>query len=147
MGGCRCKSRRLSLSLSLSVFSLFLSLSLSFSLFLSLSFARSLSLPLRYLLGGVHHVAAGAIAALAVVEQVVVPVVGVLRRVLLRPVALPGKGNSNSHGARPVHLTIAMIQWIRTRRLSSPNELRVGFCFDQLLCHVYLVLVNGVSCL
>jgi len=26
-------------------------------------------------------------------------------------VRLPGKGNSNSHGARPVHLIIKMIQW------------------------------------
>ena len=31
---------------------------------------------------------------------------------------LPGKGNSNSHGARPVHLIITMIKWIRTSRLS-----------------------------
>ena len=29
-------------------------------------------------------------------------------------VRLPGKGNSNSHGARPVHQTISMIKWIRT---------------------------------
>jgi len=33
-------------------------------------------------------------------------------------VRLPGKGNSSSHGARPVHLIITMIKWIRTRRLS-----------------------------
>jgi len=33
-------------------------------------------------------------------------------------VRLPGKGNSNPHGARPVHLIITMIQWIRTSRLS-----------------------------
>ena len=32
-------------------------------------------------------------------------------------VRLPGKGNSNSHGARPVHLIITMIKWIRTSRL------------------------------
>ena len=25
---------------------------------------------------------------------------------------LLGKGNSNSHGARPVHLVIAMINWV-----------------------------------
>ena len=31
-------------------------------------------------------------------------------------VRLPGKGNSNSHGARPVHLIITMIKWIRTSR-------------------------------
>ena len=29
-------------------------------------------------------------------------------------VRLPGKGNSNSHGARPVHLIITMLRWIRT---------------------------------
>jgi len=33
-------------------------------------------------------------------------------------VRLPGKENSNSHGARPVHLFITMIKWIRTSRLS-----------------------------
>ena len=31
-------------------------------------------------------------------------------------VRLPGKGNSNPHGARPVHLIITMIKWIRTSR-------------------------------
>jgi len=38
-------------------------------------------------------------------------------------VRLPGKGYSNSHGARPVHLIITMIKWIRTRRLSINNSL------------------------
>jgi len=33
------------------------------------------------------------------------------------------KGNSNSHGARPVHLIITMIRWIRTSRLSIKNSL------------------------
>jgi len=33
-------------------------------------------------------------------------------------VRLPGKGDSNSHGARPDHLIITMIKWIRTSRLS-----------------------------
>ena len=36
---------------------------------------------------------------------------------------LPGKRNSNSHGARPVHLIITMIKWIRTSRLSIKNSL------------------------
>jgi len=36
---------------------------------------------------------------------------------------LPGKGNSNSHGSRPVHLIITMIKWIRTSRLSIKNSL------------------------
>jgi len=38
-------------------------------------------------------------------------------------VRLRGKGNSNTHGARPVHLIITMIKWIRTRRLSIKNSL------------------------
>ena len=38
-------------------------------------------------------------------------------------VRLPGKENSNSHGARPVHLIITMIKWIRTSRLSIKNYL------------------------
>ena len=44
-------------------------------------------------------------------------------------VRLPGKGNSNSHGARPVHLIITMIKWIRTSGLSMKNSLlREGHC-------------------
>ena len=38
-------------------------------------------------------------------------------------VRLPGKGKSNSHGARPVHLIITMIKWIRTSQLSIKNSL------------------------
>jgi len=34
---------------------------------------------------------------------------------------LPGKGNS--HGARPVHLIISMIQWIRPSGFSIKNSL------------------------
>jgi len=41
-------------------------------------------------------------------------------------VRLPGKRNSNSHGARPVHLIIAMIKWIRISRLSIKNSLSFG---------------------
>jgi len=40
-------------------------------------------------------------------------------------VRLPGKGNSNSLGARPVHLIITMIKWIRTNRLLIKNSLCV----------------------
>ena len=36
---------------------------------------------------------------------------------------LPGKGNSISDGARPVHLIIMMVKWIRTGRLSIKNSL------------------------
>ena len=42
-----------------------------------------------------------------------------VRRVDVR---LPGKGNSNSLGARPVHLIITMIEWIRNSRLSIKNS-------------------------
>jgi len=38
-------------------------------------------------------------------------------------VSLPGQGNANSHGARPVHLIITMIMWIRTSSLSIKNSL------------------------
>ena len=36
---------------------------------------------------------------------------------------LPGKGNSNSHGARPVRLIITMIKWIRTSTFSIKKSL------------------------
>jgi hypothetical protein len=32
------------------------------------------------------------------------------------------KGNSDSHGARPVHQIISMIKWIRTSRLSMKKD-------------------------
>ena len=35
---------------------------------------------------------------------------------------LPGKENSNSHDARPVHQIISMMKWIRTSRLSIKNS-------------------------
>jgi len=47
-----------------------------------------------------------------------------LRKVDVR---LPGKGKSNSHGARPVHLIITTKKWIRTSRLSIKNSLRACF--------------------
>ena len=36
---------------------------------------------------------------------------------------LPGKGNSNSHGTRPVLQIISMIKWIRTSWLSIKKKL------------------------
>ena len=42
-------------------------------------------------------------------------------------VRLPEKGNSNSHRARPVHLIITMMKWIRTSRLSIKNSLSGGY--------------------
>ena len=47
-------------------------------------------------------------------------VIDIYRKVDVR---LPGKGNSNSHGARLVHPIITMIEWIRTSRLSIKNSL------------------------
>jgi len=41
-------------------------------------------------------------------------------------VRLPAKGNSNSHGARPVHLFITMIKRIRTSRFSIKNSPSAG---------------------
>jgi hypothetical protein len=38
-------------------------------------------------------------------------------------VRLPGKGNSNSHGARPVHRIISIMKWIRTIKLSIQKSL------------------------
>ena len=38
-------------------------------------------------------------------------------------VRLPGKKNSNSRGARPVHLIITMMKWIRTKRLPMKKSL------------------------
>jgi len=42
-------------------------------------------------------------------------------------VRLPGRGDSNSHGARPVHLIITMTKWFRTSKLSIKNSLS-GTC-------------------
>ena len=47
-------------------------------------------------------------------------------------VRLPGKGNSNSHGSRPVHLIITMIKWIRTSRLSRTNSFSLVGIFDLM---------------
>ena len=48
-------------------------------------------------------------------------------------VRLPGKGDSNCHGARPVHRIITMIHWIRTRRLSIKNSLSLPFSLPPSL--------------
>ena len=51
-------------------------------------------------------------------------------RVYFKPrkvlVSLPGKGNSNSHGARPVHPIISMMKWIRICRLSIKKSLFIS---------------------
>ena len=41
-------------------------------------------------------------------------------------VRLPGKGNSNSHGAKPACLIITMIKWIRASKLSIKNSLSLN---------------------
>ena len=41
-------------------------------------------------------------------------------------IRLPRKGNSNSHGARPAHQIITIIDWIRSSRLSIKNSLSAG---------------------
>jgi len=57
------------------------------------------------------------------------------------------EGNSNSHDARPVHLIITMIKWIRTSRLSIKNSLSVRLpgtqtrSCHQNLQHGWIILV------
>jgi len=58
-------------------------------------------------------------------------------------VRLPRKENSNSHGARPVHLIITIIKWTRTSRLSINNSLSLWggahvsdvWCLQGYLAH------------
>jgi len=57
-------------------------------------------------------------------------------------VRLPGKGDSNSHGARPVHLIITMIKWIWTSRLSIKNSLSHDQT-GEVLSHETLWLANS----
>ena len=53
-------------------------------------------------------------------------------------IRLPGKGNSNSHGARPVHQIISMIKWIRTSRLSIKHSLSLSWGhLMRETCHVW----------
>ena len=49
---------------------------------------------------------------------------GTARKVDIR---LPGKEDSNSHGARPVHKIILWIKWIRTSTLSMEKSLLYGY--------------------
>ena len=37
-------------------------------------------------------------------------------------VRLPGQGNSNSHGARPVHKIILMIEWVVNKEISLSRK-------------------------
>ena len=64
---------------------------------------------------------------------------------------LPGKGDLNFHGARPVHLIITMTRRIRTSRLSTKNSrsssgnagCAAQIC--QLLCRTVTGLTRSVS--
>jgi len=47
-------------------------------------------------------------------------------------IRLPGKGNSNSHGARPVHQILSMIKWIRTSMLSIKNSLSLAGVWGEV---------------
>jgi len=68
-------------------------------------------------------------------------------------VRLPGKRNSNSQGARPVHLIITMVRKIWTNRLSIKNSLSVlerlersemlGACLDENLVFVGTLLMRN----
>ena len=57
-------------------------------------------------------------------------------------VRLPGKGSSNSHGARPVHLIIT-IRWIRTSRLSIKNSLFQGWTGGKKVAHEQALITCG----
>ena len=50
----------------------------------------------------------------------------------LRNTKLPGKGDLNSHGARPVHQIISLIKWTRTSRLSIKKSLSGRFAPPKL---------------
>ena len=54
-------------------------------------------------------------------------------------IRLSGKGNSNSHGARPVHQITSMIKWIRTSRLAINNSLSLQ---DVVIGKIYFLLVR-----
>ena len=47
---------------------------------------------------------------------------GCLRSSKKVDVRLPGKGHSNSPGAKPIHPIITMITWVKTSRLSMKNS-------------------------
>ena len=54
--------------------------------------------------------------------------VGLTRKVSVK---LPVKRNSNFHDARPVHLIIKMIKWVRNRRLAIKNSLSLWGCIGR----------------
>ena len=51
----------------------------------------------------------------------------------------PGKGDSNSHGARQIHQLISKIKWVRTSRLTMENSLyRIGWCAGAIFSAAHL---------
>ena len=68
-------------------------------------------------------------AAVQTTDGVRLVVYGLCRKVDVR---LPGKENSNSHGARLVHLIITSIYWIRTIRLSIKSSLSLRFMVHRI---------------
>ena len=56
-------------------------------------------------------------------------------------VRLPGEGNSNSYGARPVHLIITMIMWIQTSRLSIKKSLSGAGRFGDTAANAGMVVL------
>ena len=63
-------------------------------------------------------------------------------------VRLPGKGNSNSHGARPVHPTITMIKWIwavgiAAAGICESTHLAFQFCFTNAVSNFSLWRARG----
>jgi len=76
-------------------------------------------------------------------SDVVTPDIDGFRKVDVRP---PGKGNSNSHGARPVHLIITMIKAIRTSRLSIKKTLST-WCRRTLAPRLWNSIRVGRPCL
>ena len=72
-------------------------------------------------------------------------------------VRLPGKGHSNSHGARPVHQIITMIKWFWTCRLSIKNSLSAILAIQErsrpipsinrrARCPRYMLLAHSTWC-
>jgi len=58
-------------------------------------------------------------------------------------IRLPRKGNTNSHGARPVHQIISMIKWIRTSRLSIKNYVCRSPSYVRLMKNIMATCVRG----
>ena len=56
-------------------------------------------------------------------------------------IRLPGKVNSNSHGARPVHQIILMIKWTQTSKWPIKNS----HCIELSIKNSHFILCNPVK--